>query len=133
MKQRVVITVLPADRAAELLSTVQQRLIDHSLLPRIESLMQTEEVLFFSDHLDLWSMGDTFDRLLRPKAKLHVFRHQSDVLYAIPRRSLVFRHKPRDFEEFLLCDLLRFAKTNNWVTPDSWLFLLRRVLGTSPG
>lgn len=134
MKQRIVIVVLTG-AAAELLlqsrgSYTDGEALHHSLVARLGG----EDVIYYSEHLDLWSMGDSLDRFLRPRSACLSEEIGADWLYAIPRRRLRLSAKPRNEEERLLLTFLQAAKSmypNS--DPDACLLVLRRVLGASDG
>lgn len=132
VRQRILIAVLPKTASKALLDSAQRLLEVGSIVRFIDSLVERDAAIFYSQHLDLWSMGDSFERLLRPKSKLRRFDHGSFQLYAIPRESLRFRLPARDKEEELFRDVLRHAKSiYRRVSPDAYLFVLRRVFGGS--
>ena len=89
--------------------------------------------MFYNEHLDLWSMGDSFDRFLRPRKHVRFFEHESCQLHAIARDRLRLRAVARDDEERLLRDVLDHAKRMYQGGSGCYLFLLRRVRGTSSG
>jgi hypothetical protein len=132
VKQRILISVLPIDASKSLLDAARQRLESGSLGEHIRSLIERNQVIFYCEHLDLWSMGDTFERFLRPKKHLLSFSAHSSILYAIPRERLRLSAPARDAEEQLLRDLLGRAKRAYQRTvPGSFLFVLRTVFGAS--
>ena len=107
-------------------------LAEGSVVDYFQSLIASDGVLFYSDHLDLWSMGDSFDRCLRPKSQLRYFEAGSSQLYAIPRDLLRLRASPRNEEERLFRAVLQSAKSI--YRPDAsgaFLFVLRQVFGVS--
>jgi hypothetical protein len=130
--QRVMIAALSRDTGEQLLRNAERMLSDASFGAHIESLIDANRVLFYSEHLDVWSMGDSFERFLRPTSKVTLFAHGSEQLYALPRRLLTLRPRPRGCEERLLRDLLRLAKSQYaGVAPDAWIFVWRRAVHIS--
>jgi hypothetical protein len=57
VKQRILISVLPIDASKFLLDAARQRLQSGSLGEHIRSLIERNQVIFYCEHLDLWSMG----------------------------------------------------------------------------
>jgi hypothetical protein len=132
MKQRIFITVIPGAPGEHLLDCAQEMLAEGSVVDYIQSLIDSDSVLFYSDHLDLWSMGDSFDRFLRPKSRLRYFVAGSSELYAIRRDILQLRAAPRDDEERMLRALLYSAKSiYKSATLDTLMFVLRQVFKAS--
>ncbi len=132
MKQRILISVLPKDESLSLLNAAPQLLESSSVENHIRSLIERNQVVFFSEHLDLWSMGDSFDRFLRPKKHLRSLAAESSQLYAIPRENLRFHPPARNDEEQLLRDLLGHAKrAYRRTAPGAYLFVLRTVSDAS--
>jgi hypothetical protein len=132
MKQRIFITVIPGASAEHLLDRAAKMLAEGSVIDYFHSLIASDGVLFYSDHLDLWSMGDSFDRFLRPKSQLRYFDARSSQLYAIRRRLLQLRASPRNDEERLFRAILQSAKSiYRRAAPEPFLFVLRQVFGAS--
>lgn len=132
MKQRILISVLPPQAGKSLLDAAPQYLESGIVGDYIRSLIERDQVVFYSEHLDLWSMGDSFERFLRPKKHLRFFSAHSSILYAIPRKCLSLGVTARDADEQLLRDLLRHARNAyRKVVPDAYLFVLRNVFGAS--
>ena len=108
-----------------------------SVVEYVHSLIDSGGIRFYSDHLDLWSMGDSFERFIRPKSRVRFFAHGSFQLYAI--RCDLLRTPPasRDDEEYLLRTLLRGARAFSKHSDSApFLFVLRQVFNlfqeTSP-
>ena len=132
MKQRIVITVVSVAAAEHLLDNADKMLAVGSVHGYFDSLTASDNVLFYSDHLDLWSMGDSFDRFLRPKSRLRYFDYGSSQLYAIRRDLLRFRVSPRNDEERLFRTLLQSAKSiYRQAGSEPVLFVLRQVFDVS--
>jgi hypothetical protein len=132
VKQRVLISVLRSNAGKSLLNAAPRLLESGSVGNHICSLIERGHLVFYSEHLDLWSMGDSFERFLRPKKHLRSFSAHSSILYAIPREYLRLSAPVRDEDEQLLRDLLGHAKRANQRTvPGAYLFVLRTVFGAS--
>ena len=132
MKQSVLITVLPAKESKALVEAISQHLDRRTVEVFIRSLVDRDRVVFHSEHLDLWSMGDSFELLLRPKKYLRCFSADSTILYTIPRDRLRLSAPARDDEERLLRDLLRHAKSlYRKAAPDAAIFVMRSVFEVS--
>jgi len=132
MKQRIFITVVAGTPAEHLLDHAQRMLSEGSVLDYLQSLIASNNVLFYSDHLDLRSMGDSFDRFLRPKSRLRYFEAGSAELYAIRRDLLHLRALPRDDEERIFHALLQSVKSiYKQAAPEAFLFILRQIFGAS--
>jgi hypothetical protein len=132
VKQRILIIVLEKDPGEDLIRSAAELLQNGSIDEYLQSFITTDQAIFFSEHLDVWSMGDSFDRFLRPKKHVRTISAGSRELYAIPRERLRLGLSARNEEEDLLRDLLGHAKRlYRRVAPDAHLFLLRSVTGAS--
>lgn len=132
MKQHIFISVIPGAPALHLLDCAQTMLAENSVTNYFQSLIASNGVLFYSEHLDLWSMGDSFNRFLRPKKHLRYFDEGGSQLYGIRRDLLQLRAPARDDEERLLRGLLKSAKSiYKRADSEAYLFVLRQVVGTS--
>lgn len=132
MKQRIFISVIPGAPALHLLDCAQTMLAEGSVTDYLQSLIASDGLLFYSEHLDLWSMGDSFNRFLRPKSRLLYFDGGGSQLYAIRRDLLQLRAAPRDDEERLLRGLLQSAKSiSRRAEAEAYLFVLRQIFGLS--
>jgi len=128
MTQRIFITVIPGAPGEHLLANAQKMLTERSVVPYVQSLIDSQGVRFYSDHLDLWSMGDSFDRFLRPKSRVQYFDGGSSQLYAIRCDLLRTPVAPRDEEEQLLRTLICGAKAFRKPSEaTAFLFVLRQV------
>ena len=110
MTQRIFITVIPSAAGECLLANAQKLLAEGLVVAYVHSLIDSQGVHFYSDHLDLWSMGDSFDRFLRPRSRVQYFDGGSSQLYAIRCDLLRTPAAPRDEEERLLRTLICGAK-----------------------
>jgi hypothetical protein len=108
--QRIFITAIPGANGTHLLENAQAMIERRSVIDYVHSLIDTGGLSFYSDHLDLWSMADSFDRLLRPKRHLRYFDGGSSQLYAIDCGLLRTPPTPRDEEERMLRTLICGAK-----------------------
>jgi hypothetical protein len=132
MKQHIVIAVVSDAPAKHLFDRAHEMLAGGLVDAYFKSLTCSDDILFYSQHLDLWSMGDSFERLLRPKSRLQYFDGGSSQLYAIRRDVLQLRASPRDEEERLLRTLLLSAKSFQRRTArEAFLFVLRSVFDAS--
>ena len=132
MKQRIFIAVVPGAAAQHLLGCAPRMLAEGTVVDYFEQLISSDRLLFYSNHLDFWSMGDSFNRFLRPRSKLETFTGASSQLFAIRRALLQLRAAARDDEERLFRELLRSAKSIYRQPPsESFLFVLRQVFGCS--
>jgi hypothetical protein len=131
VKQRVSIAVVPSEAAHYLLKRAKKMLSEDSVTDYFDSLIVANAILFHSNHLDLWSMGDSFDRFLRPKSQVHFIDGGMSQLYAIPRDRIALRAAARNDDERLLQVLLQSAKSSYRDIPGAFIFLLRQVFGLS--
>ena len=128
MTQRIFITVIAGPPGEHLLANGQKMLAEGSVITYVHSLIDSQDVHFYSDHLDLWSMGDSFDRFLRPRTRVQYFDGGSSHLYAIRCDLLRTPPEPRDEEERLLRTLICGAKAfYRRAEPAALLFVLRQV------
>lgn len=128
MTQRIFITVISGAPAEQLLANAQKMLAEKSVVAYVHSLIDSQGIHFYSDHLDLWSMGDSFDRFLRPRSRVQYFDGRSSQLYAIRCDLLRSPAAPRNEEERLLRTLICGAKAfYRHTEAASFLFVLRQV------
>lgn len=127
MNQRTCIVVLPNVESQLVLETAHELLAGGGFPKHVRELITRDRVIFFSEHLDLWSMWDTFDRFLRPRNQVQLFNGGSSMLYAISLERLTIRQTARDLEESLFRSLLIAAKTYDRRDRDGFLFVLREV------
>ena len=127
MTQRIIIIALARGPGDHLLGDAVQMLAEKTFRTRAEALVEENRVLFFSEHLDARSVGDSFERLLRPKSQVSFVEHSDEQLYAIPIPKLTMRLPPRDREERLLHNLLRTARSfADGVDSEGWIFVWRK-------
>ena len=130
MFQKVVIAVLCDEAGKELYENCADFFDFDKFKIRADEAFLQNQLLFYNEHLDAWSMGDSFDRFLYPKSKLRSLSGGCSTIYAINRRHLKLQHAPRDEEERFLKSTLASARRFYWrASSDSYLFMLRKVFG----
>ena len=134
MQQTITIFVACGREGEALFDEADSRLTKHGFEWDRDYLIKDGQIAFWSVHLDLWSMGDTFDRFLSSQFGLVRSAVGSHQLYAIRRDGLTISETARNEEEGRLLSVLQHAK-NAYIeaTAESYLFLIRTVFDASDG
>ena len=132
MQQRVSLIVACNSSGKNLATTIRDRITPSGFDFDPVPLMNQSHLAFYHTYIDLWSMGDTFDRFLYPKTSLTMVEAHSTQVWTILRAEMRIRNKPRNAEEEILRSLLVCAK-DIYKTPtdDFYFFLVRSILPTT--
>ncbi len=97
-------------------------------------MIQCGQLAFWSCILDAWSMGDSFDRFLRPSRELRKVVTGSHQVICCRRENIRIRGDARNEEEERLKQVLSQAKqAYKKSTKESYLFQIRSVFDVSTG
>jgi len=134
MQQFVTIFVICGSEGKKLFDEANSLLSANGFKWDRESLIQGGHLAFWSSHLDLWSMGDTFDRFLATQEGVVRSAFSSHQLYAMRRDRSAFSMTARNEEEERFLSQLNHAKNAyKQVAIESYLFVIRTVFDGTKG
>jgi len=134
MQQTVTLIVVCNAPGRELFRTAKRRLFPTGFTFDPVPLLKGSQLAFYLTYIDVWSMGDSFEKFLYPKSEVKYHENGRTMLWAVRREKLRLRSKPRSVEQATLFSLLQHAKnTYRRATDESYLFMVRSVFAGSIG
>ena len=134
MQQFVTIFVLVGESGRVLYDDSEARLSRRGLDWDRGEAIRNGQLAFWINFLDLWSMGDSFDRFLCPSSELKKADAGPHQLICGRRENIKVGNKPRNEEEVRLFAFLSQAiEAYRKATCESYLFQLRSVFDVSDG
>lgn len=134
MQQFVTIFVLCGEPGRQLFEESVSRLSEKGFDWNRDQMIQNGQLAYWARLLDVWSMGDSFDRFLQPEGELRRINAGSHQLVCCRRENVRIEGEARNEEEERLLQVLRQArKAYQSATNESYLFQLRSFLDTSHG
>ena len=133
MEQFVTVFVLCGRAGRELFEQVQSKLTCDGLQWDRDAMISVGQVAYWNHHLDLWSMGDSFDRFIKSHDTLSVSSgaHQ---LICCGRESCEIEGEARTEEEARLKEILTQAiQAYGGAMNELYLFQIRSVFTASKG
>jgi virulence-associated protein VapD len=134
MQQIVTIFVICGESGRQLFDDSQSTLTDAGFDWDRDLMIKNGQLAYWASLLDVWSMGDTFERFIKPAKNVRTVRVESRELVCCRREKIRIAGKPRNEEERRLKEILIQAKeAYEDATSESYLFQIRSVLHTSDG
>ena len=134
MQQFITIFVLCGESGRTLFDESDTRLTGDGFDWNRDQMIQSGQLAYWSSFLDAWSMGDSFDRFLKPSRELRQVMAESHQLLCCRRENIRIRGEARsEEEERLKQDLRQARKAYKKATNESYLFQLRSVFDASCG
>jgi len=134
MQQTVTLIVVCGSSGRKLFASAQKLLTASGFRFDPEPLRQKSHLAFYMTYLDVWSMGNTFERFLYPKKEVRKYESGVSSLWAIRREKLSLRNTARNEEERRLKECLSQARSAyRQATDESYLFMYRSVICCSDG
>ena len=134
MQQFITIFVLCGESGRRIFDESKSRLSDEGFDWDHDQMTQSGQLAYWVRLLDVWSMGDAFDRFLQPKNDLQTVNSGSHQLVCCRRELVRIEGKARNEEESRLKEVLQQAKeAYSETTDESYIFQLRSVFDVSDG
>ena len=134
MQQLITIFVLCGESGRKLFEESDSRLSEEGFDWNRDQMIQYGQLAYWSRLLDMWSMGDSFDRFLHPEGGLRMINSGSHQLVCCRREDVRIKGKARNEEEIRLKQVLKQAKeAYQGTTDESYLFQPRSVFDVSEG
>jgi hypothetical protein len=134
MQQFITIFVLCGESGRLLFEESDSRLSEKGFDWNRDQMIQNGQLAYWARLLDVWSMGDSFDRFLQPEGGLRMINSGSHQLVCCRREKVRIKGKPRNEEEKRFKQVLKQAKeAYQGATNESYIFQLRSVFAASEG
>jgi hypothetical protein len=134
MQQLVTIFVLSGDEGRQLFDESESRLTTSGFDWDRDRMIQNGQLAYWCSILDVWSMGDSFDRFLAPESEVRAFCAGSHQLVCCRRESVAIKGVARNEEEERLKQVLQQAKdAYQSASDESYLFQIRSCFDASTG
>lgn len=134
MQQFVTILVLCGESGRQLFDEAEPRLTTNGFDWDRQQMIQGCQLAYWCSFLDVWSMGDSFDRFLGPENELRTASAGSHQLVCCRRENIRVEGKARNQEEERLKQILLQARdAYRSSTDESYLFQIRSVFDASSG
>jgi hypothetical protein len=134
MQQFVTIFVVCGESGRQLFDESNLRLSANGFDWDRANTLKTDQLAFYCSFLDIWSMGDSFEKFFKPEGELKVIRSGSHQLVCSRREDIRIEGHAGNEEEKRLKQILEQAKeAYEDATSESYLFQLRSVFDASVG
>jgi hypothetical protein len=134
MQQFVTIFVLCGAAGRELFDESESRLSANGFEWERDRMIQNGQLAYWCTFLDVWSMGDSFDRFLGPENEVRKFRAGSQQLACCRRENVRIEGESRTQEEERLKQVLQQARdAYRSASEESYLFQIRSCFDASTG
>ena len=134
MQQFVTIFVLCGEQGRQLFGESESRLTANGFDWDRDRAIQSGQVAYWCTLLDVWSMGDSFDRFLGPENEVRTFRAGSHQLVCCRREKVSIEGECRNEEEERLKQVLQQARdAYRSASEESYLFQIRSCFDASTG
>ena len=134
MQQFVTIFVLCGVEGRQIFDESESRLTPRGFDWDRDRMIQSGQLAYWCSLLDVWSMGDSFDRFLGPESEVRAFCEGSHQLVCCRRESVIIKGVGRNEEEERLQQVLQQAKyAYQSASDESYLFQIRSCFDASTG
>lgn len=134
MQQFVTLLVVCEDSGRHVFETLEQRIRTEGFHVDLDPLLTKSHLAFHLRYLDVWSMGDSFERFLYPKKELVHHAVGATELWALRREKLAVRGTPENEEEKRLKEyLLQARQVCRRATDESYFIMVRTIFDVSTG
>ena len=133
MEQFVTIFVICGRAGRDLFEQAETRLTSEGMNWDRDAMIAAGQLAYWSQQLDLWSMGDSFGKFIRSPEK-RAFSSGSHQLICCRREGSEVQGQAANEEEKRLKEILLQAfRAYHEASTESYLFLVRSVIDTSKG